>query len=794
MEENNKEIFIDNTENKNVVTLKETLVKFLAYWPLFVLSLAISIGAAFLYLRGATTKYKASALLLVRQDSKSANTATYSDDPINDVLTGKRRGNLDNELQMIRNIDLMKRVVIKNQFNISYYIVGRFKNTDMYTGVPFRLILQNITDSSTGLSIKLKNITNTGVTMEYGPKDKVKTINLSWNTPYLINGKQFVLAPRGKIVPGNGKYMATWSPIDQSAGEILSKFSAKVFDKGTTILRLEMVIENRKRGVDILNAICKEYDMLDLEEKNTASRNALRFIDDRIDIVGTELSGVETSLESYQGKNQIVNVESQSSQSFANSNEVSKDILDIDIQQGVVSQIQNYFNNPSNQGKLVPSSLGINDPTLGALVSKYNELELQKQREKPLLSNSSAVLKDLDNQINDVKGSVLENLQNITKNLSLQQKSLQQKNSQYKQFLVSLPRKERVMQEIKRKQSISEGLYLYLLQKREETSISAGSSTVSIYKQLGTASAGGQVEPNTRYIKIFALLFGLLIPVGLIKLGDQLNDKILTRHDVTSKVAIPVLGELTHIPKRKARGIMVMKRDLIGEQFRLIRTNLSLLEKPLEKQVILVTSSVTTEGKSFTSLNLAAVLAIPGKKVALLEFDMRKPGITKALGFADNTGLSDYLAGQVNDVSEIYKTSDAIPTLHIYPSGPIPNNPADLLVNDKMGPLFDLLKRQYDYVVIDTAPVGLVTDAFILNKYCTNSIYIIRQRFTLRKQLDFVNDIFLNDRLHNLKLILNDVKTGGKYGYGYGYTQNYNYNYDDNIKRTWWKKMIPFRA
>lgn len=794
MEDDYKEVFIDTAEAKNTVSMKELVIKYLSYWPLFILSLAVCLGGAFLYLRGATTKYAATAMLLVRPDSKNASMATYSSDPINDVLTGKRTGSLNNELQMIRSVDLLKRVVIKNEYNISYYIVGSFKNTDIYLNAPFRLILQNISDSSTGLSIVLKNITNTGVTMEYGPKDSLKTIKLSWNTPYLINGKQFVLAPRGKIVPGNGKFMAVWTPVEQTAGEILSKLTAKVFDPSTTILELDMIIENADRGKDILNSICKEYNMVDLEDKNTASRNALRFIEDRIDIVGTELSGVEQGLESYQGQNQLVNVETQSSQSFANTNQVSKELLDINIQQGVVKNLQNYFNNPSSLGKLVPTSLGINDLTLGNLISKYNELELEKQRQKPLLSNNSAVIKDLDNQINDVKGSVLENLQNITKNLSLQEKSLQQKNNQYKDFLTSLPRKERMMQEIKRKQSISEGLYLYLLQKREETSISAGSSNVSIYKQLGGAYAVGPVSPNKMNIALIALACGILLPLGLIKGGEQFNDKIMSRHDVTNRLHSPILGELTHIPKRRAKGILVMNRDLIGEQFRLIRTNLSLLEKNADKQVILITSSVTSEGKSFISLNLASVLAIPGKKVALLEFDMRKPGISKTLGFKDNTGLSDYLTGEANDLSEIYKVADNIPTLHIYPAGTIPINPADLLVNTKMNSLFQVLKTRYDYIIIDTAPVGLVTDAFILNKFCDTAIYILRQRHTLKRQLDFVNDILANNRFHNLKLILNDVKTGGKYGYGYGYTQNYNYNYGAEIKKAWWKKMIPFRA
>jgi len=779
------ELFGETTGKADGMSVKDILKKYIAYWPVFILSSGIFIGGAILYLRKATPKYIASALILVKGEKKSTST---QEDLISTALVATKSSNMENELQLMRSSGLMERIVLENQFNISYFILGRVKATDLYLDAPFRLIVQKITDSSKGFSVIIKSINNTGVKIEYGAKTNKKISNLNWNTPYTMDGFQFVLAPRGKAESGEGNYMAIWSPVKQTAREIASKVTIDWLDKKTSIIKVDILIENLERGKNILDALVKEYDRSDLEEKTIASRNTIRFIDDRLDIISNELSGVEGSLENYQGRNQIINVESQSGQAFSNSNDVSKDIMDLNIQKGVVQQIQSYFNNPDNPGKLVPSSLGINDPTLGSLISKYNELELKKQMEKPRLSNNSIVLKDLDNQINDVKGSVLENLQNINKNLNLQQGSLQQKNNQYKQFLSSLPRKERVMQEIKRKQSITEGLYLYLLQKREEASISAGSANVSVYKQIDRAGGYGPVEPNSRNIMMVAALLGLLMPVGLIVLLDQLNDKVNTRSDITNKLAIPILGELVNIPRRKTKGILVMNRDLYGEQFRLIRTNLALSEKTNQSQVILITSSNIGEGKSMVSLNLAAVLAVPGKKVALLEFDLRKPGIIKNLGITNIKGLSDYLSGQTIDLSEIYQVSDEIPTLHIYPAGPIPMNPADLLLNENMGPLFEVLRRRYDYVIVDTAPVGLVTDAFILNKYTDQSIYVIRQRKTLKKQLDFLNDIYVNGRLNEMGLIINDVKTGGKHGSGYGYGENYNYVYGQEAKKKWWKR------
>ncbi|MBC7888290.1 MAG: polysaccharide biosynthesis tyrosine autokinase [Ferruginibacter sp.] len=785
MEEMDNEMFGETIAKKAGPSIMDHVKKYLAYWPVFILSLGIFIGGAMLYLRKATPKYIATTMILVKGESKGST----QQDLISNALVAKRGSNLENELLLMRSSDLMERIVLENQFNISYYILGRVKTTDIYQDAPFRLIVQKVVDSSQGFSFVVKNLSNTGVTIEYGSKKNVRVIPLKWNAPYSIGGHQFVLAPRGKHITGDGEFMAVWSPVKQTAGEIMSKYTVDYLDRKTSIIKMSITIENLQRGKDILDALAKEYDRADLQEKSIASRNTMRFIDDRLSLISSELSGVEGSLETYQGRNQITNPEGQSAEAFGGSSATAQEIGEIDVQKEVIQQLQNYFNNPGSSGKLVPSSLGITDPTLGILIARYNELELIRQRQRPLLGSSSILLKDYDNQINDIKGSILESLQNLNKNLSLQQRNLQQKNSQYREFLSSLPRKERVIQEIKRKQSITEGLYLYLLQKREEASISAGSENLSIYKQIDKATGFGPVEPNSKNTMMMSVIMGLLMPVGLILLMDQLNDKITTRYEITNKLTIPVLGELVHIPHRKTKGILVMNRDLFGEQFRLIRTNLALADRGNNNQVILVTSSNISEGKSMVCLNLAAVLAAPGKKVALLEFDMRKPGISKNLGIVNNKGLSDYLSGQTIDLSEIYHISEDLPTLHIYPAGPIPPNPADLLMNENMAPLFEVLRRRYDYVIIDTAPSGLVTDAFILSTYTDTSIYIIRQRQTLKKQLDFINDIISNNRLKNLGLVINDVKTGGKYGSGYGYGENYNYVYGQESKKRWWQRI-----
>ncbi|MEO8112602.1 MAG: polysaccharide biosynthesis tyrosine autokinase, partial [Ginsengibacter sp.] len=453
----------------------------------------------------------------------------------------------------------------------------------------------------------------------------------------------------------------------------------------------------------------------------------------------------------------------------------------INVKQGVAQSIMGYFNNPSPQSQLVPSTLGIDDATLANLISSYNDLQLRKQKEAPSLAEGGIVLKDLNNQLSVVKGSILEALQNINKNLKQKENSLQQQNGQYRQFLSALPSNERAMQEIKRKQSITQGLYLYLLQKREEAAVSSTSSNVSNYKQIDPAASMGLVSPNGKNIKMYSFLIGLLLPFGIIYVRDLLNDKIMTRRDIVNRINLPIVGEVSHLPKKQAVGVAIMDRDLAGEEFRIIRTNLYFLLEKKDKQVILITSGVGGEGKSLVSVNLAAVLAIPGKKVALVEFDMRKPSITAKLNMESETGLNDYFKGSAKNLNEIYTEYKDIPSLHIYHSGAVPRYAGDLFLSEKIPLLFKELKAKYDYIIIDSAPVGMVSDGLILGEYADTVLFLVRQRYTLKKQLEFVNELSNSHKLNDVGIIFNDVKRGGKIGY-FGYANTYGKHYGYEVK------------
>lgn len=765
--------------------VKNAFSKYLAYYPIILVTLAVFLGVGYYYVRITPPKYVATTLLMIKTNE------TGEGDLVGNALNGKSLANINREIVQLQSGSIMQRVVTKYGFNTSYFLKGKIQTTELYTKSPFQLIIKEQKDSVLTVKMTLTELNEKGGAIVHGAEDNQQKFTFGWNVPFKFKSNTYILVPKQSLdFNPESSYIVQWRSAASEAGSILGKFSVKEDEEGSNILSLSIKTENLKRSEDILNAICAEYNLADIEERNKLSESTVRFIDERLGVISGELKDVEGNLESYQGSRNLVNIESQANMSFGNSNAISNTIQEINIKQGIAAMISSYFTSSNSSGKLVPSSMGLDDPTLAALIGQYNELQLKKDREAPLVGPNSLLIQDINNQLGNLKNSILESLSGITRTLKLQESRLHGQNSQHRQFLSSLPHNERVMQEIKRKQGITEGLYLYLLQKREEAAISSTTASVSHYKQVDPASGFGPVEPNKTNIYLTATLLGIFLPLGFVYVKELFNNKIENRDEIVKAIAVPVLGDITHTSKTKNRILTPKSRNLLSEQLRLIRTNLSFLFKA--KKVFLVTSSVGNEGKSTTSINLASVLAMAGKKVALLEFDIRKPSISQVLEFDNTRGLTNYLGGEISDINSIVHRIEQTPNLHVYSSGPVPLNPADVLLSEKVAELFESLRSKYDYIIVDTAPAGMVSDAYLLNQYCDATLFIIRQRFTEKKQLNFINDLYTSHKLRNMAVILNDVKTGGRYGYyGYGYDDKNGY-YENGRKKSIrlfnWKK------
>ena len=753
MPEKQNGFFVEETNSR---TIKEKLSLYINNWPIFLVSLLICVGLALFYVRYTVPKFMATTSFLVKEMEEGSSS---SKDIIELALNGKSEVNLNSEIMLVSSRNLMERTIAKNDFNISYYIKGRIHNIEIYKEVPFTLVLEKNDNCCFSYTVTIKDMDSSGGKFSFSNNKDEPFKSFQWGKPFMHNYQSFVLRLKRPIRPSDAIYIVRWEPVEKTAAHFLNNLAVRVFDSKTNAINISLRTENIELGKDVLDALFSEFNLMDIEERNRLSENTVQFIDERLLNISKELKGVEGTLESYQGSNRLVDIRGQSSISLESSDEVAKTIKDLSIQQGVASMILNYFSNPANNEKLVPSSLGLNDETLASLITKYNEVQLKREREAPVLAPNSTVMQDYNAQLENLKSSILESLNNLNKNLRLQENNFRAQNSQYQNFLSSIPHNERVLQEIKRKQSITEGLYLYLLQKREEAAISSTASSTPHYKQIDSAIGYGQVEPNSKNILIASTLLGIFIAAGFVFARSLFNDKINTRDDIFRFASLPLLGEISHLPKiRNQLVVRRIDRSLIGEQFRSIRTNLTFLLKDRNKKIILVTSSFSGEGKSFTSLNLAAVYALPGKKIALLEFDVRKPIIHTQLHLNNKMGLTNFLNGEVTDLMEIAQQSDSIPDLHIYPAGPLPQNPADILSSGKMSLLFETLRLQYDYVVVDSPPAFLVSDPFILAEYSDIIIYIVRSQKTSRRQLSYLDEFVRNKSLKNVKLILNDVR------------------------------------
>jgi len=778
---------IDQTKiqaNEKKFTLRELVFKYLSHLPLFLLSIAICVGAATIYIRYAIPVYKATANMLVKTgDDNTLLSNAASNDLINNTLFGGRRVNFDNEVERLRSTAYLSRVVAENNLNIKYYNEGNIKRSDIYNSSPFEMTPLFIPDSSIIYGTYVVITDAMGGELKNKKEAKSPGIPFRWGEPISFKGVKCILKPRKPYIQKDltNPYYVEWNPINKTTAEIRSNLLISSLNAKTTIIQMTITSPNAEEGKYILDAIIKVYQKVNIEDKNRVSQNTIDFINDRLNVVTGELNKVTNELQDFNNKNGILDIPKQFGFYLDNYYNDTKTDSAIIVTKQVLNLLEDYLIKAPTRNKTVPSTLGIIDPTLTQLVGQYNVMQLKRLKDSVQLNSNSPLLEDDIHEVENLRRSLIENLHVLRKDADLREAQLEKQLGTYKTNLYSLPQKAIEQNEIVRQQTIQQQLYLYLLQKREETAITA-SATTSDYQQLNAAEASATpIEPRETAIRLFSILLGLLIPVLVIYALDMLNDKLTTRDDIVRRTHLPIVGEISHVDKTLSNIIVGQSRNMIAEQFRILRSNLQFMIKNGNEssRVFLITSSISGEGKSFISLNLAAVISLSGKKVALMEFDLRKMRSHRYEGERQNSkGITNYLIGQTDNPAEVITSLDKFPQLHIFRSGPIPPNPGELVMGEKVKGLFDWLKANYDYIVIDSAPVGLVSDSFAFVQFSDAILYVLRQRYTFKKQIEFLDDITKQGKLQHVALIVNDVHMGGKYGYyGYGYGYGYGYIY-----------------
>lgn len=759
------------TEQGNL-SLKDLFYKYIRFLPLFLLSVALALLIAFTYLRYANQVYSAGGSMLIKSENNSNRP-----DKVEDILMGNNRSeNIQSEIEILKSRPLMVRVVNKLSLQFDYIAKGRIKDQNVYKQAPFTIQVLRMTDSARTFSTKIK--------FDNGNQFRINNETAKFEFDQVFENKNgvFRLSRNGILPIGGSEYNLTWHPVEVLAGRLARTVKVQPKAGGTGILVIDMEAANPQMAADIVNNLMIQYDSMTVEQNNFSTDQIIGFIDGRLEKLKKELDSIQANLLAYRQRNNLIDVTTQSEGYFEKISAADALLNEQQMRLAITGLLDEYLKDKKNQYNkaVVPSALGLEDITLNELVSGYNRAQLERQA--LLESNippSNPAVKVAEALIEKQRQSVLENLNNMRSSYQQAILNITSKTNKEQGELKEMPYKMKEVIELERQATTKLALYGLLEGKREEAAISRA-STISNSKIIDKATPSQvPVKPDRRMIQILAAFIGLGLPALIIFVAELLNDKVSTRFDIEKNTAAPIMGEIGHSHSDNVLIVNKTSRKMVAEQFRIIRTNLQYVVNKTEKPVILVTSSFSGEGKSFVSTNVGAVMALTGKKTVILEFDIRKPKILAGLSMGKRSGISNFLVGKA-ELKDLLVRVEQQENLYVLPCGPVPPNPAELLLDQRVTELFEWLHREFDVVIIDTAPVGMVSDALTLGKFANCTLYLVRHGYTYKKQIALIDDLYQSKKLPSVSIVINDVKlkTGygyygyGRYGYGYGYGHN----------------------
>ncbi|MBK8567484.1 MAG: polysaccharide biosynthesis tyrosine autokinase [Saprospiraceae bacterium] len=714
--DNQNSIFVIQTEK--FIDPKEFLFKYiLRYWYIYFLCIIIATVGSRLYLRYTIPLYQAKCTLLIKNDSQ--NSGLSEEKLLGSLGIINQDKNMENEIQILKSRTLMREVVDELRLNIRYFTHGRVQQNEIYGNCPIRLdsfITNNL--PANGYNIIAEKEPNFTFAM-----DSISEIH-QYGVPFsnqfgtfLINRDTTVfLAEKTEI---NVKV----ENVENTAHGLSSSLLVAQVGKYSNVLTMSLITPQKKKGEHILDKLIEVYNRAAINDKTRVSANTLQFIEDRLLFLTTELSEVELGLEKFKKTNDIpLNVTETAGLLSSELNIYDKELARLDIQLNILGSVKDYLESRAQNFDYVPANIGINNPAVTNLLEKFNDLLINRDRFLRSGTPDNPTVSSIEAQLRNLRENIIAAIRDEVNNLQLTRNQISQKNQLITNRTRTVPRIERQFLEIYRQQNIKQSLYLFLLQKREETALSMA-VTAANARVIDSAKAGGQVEPKPQMIYAVGLLLGLGIPILLIVLMDLLNDKIQSQQDIDKETKSPILGGISYNSSKKLIVVSKGSRSSIAEMFRLLRTNLQFMAAEKGNKVVMVTSSSSGEGKTFITVNLGLSLALSGKRTVLLGLDLRKPKLKKYLtDEPENTGITNYLIGDMS-IEEITNQSNLDPNLYYLPSGPVPPNPAELMMGSRMEKLIDHLKENFDTVLIDTPPVGLVADALLLDKF-VDSTYL----------------------------------------------------------------------
>jgi len=741
--------------------LAELGQRYLPYWPLFVIFTIISLTSAFFYLKYTTPIYESSAVILVKDDKKGVDASKVLD--ALDVFGEKKI--VENEVEILKSWPIMKSVVLKLGLYSHVFRKGNIRDVELY-GKNLPVFFKAVKPDSLVIQ---KGFKQQEFTIQKNGSIVINNKTYNNNDTVRIAGNDFIV----KVLLFNLKekenttYYFTFNNLLKTSKGLSGGLIVEASSKMSTIIDINIKDNIPERGEDILNTLINEYQSAALVDKNKVASNTLEFIDKRLKVVLTDLDNVESNIKNFRTKEGILNLSAQSEIFLKSVQDNDEKISVIDIQLSVLKEVENYIYKKGNNPGTVPSLIGVSDPILAQLLTKLYEAEITYNQQQKISGEKSNLVVNLKQEIAKIKTDLLENVSNIRTSLLTSKNDIKLNLAKANTILNGVPEKEKQLIEISRQQTIKNSIYTFLLQKREETAISYMSS-VSDSRVIESATTGGSVSPNVQLIYLITLAMGIGFSAIYVIILDQLNNKILFRRELEQKTGVPILGELMQgEPSLTNLAIKNGNRSMLAEQIRSVRTNMEFFGLKNDKKVVLINSTISGEGKTFVAINLAASFTLIGKKVAILELDLRKPKIAKDLLKTKNAvGITNYLSGNATLDDIIHRAND-LNGLFVIPAGIIPPNPSELINSEEFKQMIDQLKQKFDYLILDSPPISLVTDAQLLSKLSDMVVYVVRHNYTQKVYLNMIAELYRQNKHPNMSILFNGVKPRG-YGYGYG--------------------------
>ena len=746
---------------------RSTIYKYVSHWKLFLICIITGLLLAFLYLRYfAVNNYEIQGKILINNTNNGNGIRDV--DNFNNIGLIKTSQSIDDEIGILSSTGIMENVITNNSFNIEYYHEGTIRDIEIYgKNVPIKVIADETSDNliyNQPIYIKLLDSINYELRAVYNKEELVsehafgELIDLPYGT-FTITSKL--------DSTNNDNQLPLYFKIkdkDDTTSGYLRNFNVVPANKTGSLLNLTYISTHTDKGEDILTKLIETYIDKTIKYENELAENTIKMIDNRLNLLVGEIQDVEKSVVDFKTQNVVTDVSSNADEYIKQANDYKEKVANYQSQINILTQIEQTLLNTSIENS-IGGGFSINDPTLTNQISKYNEILLERQRLSQSAVTSNPMLISLDANLVNLRQSILQNVLSAKNGLSIAKGNLQANANRFDAQLARVPAMEKKLLDISRDKGTKEGLYLYLLQKREEEVLSLATPVSSTRIVSFPKASKFPISPNKKILYLTGLLFGFFVPVSIIFIKDSLNNKVSKPSDITDVVSAPYLGEISETDGKQDFSTYESSTSPAVELFRLLTFNLDYLKKKDKNQTILVTSTIKGEGKTFIASNLAVTMASNGHKVALLAFDLREPQLMNDFNLPNSPGLSDFIIKKGMDVSQIIQKHPTIDDLYLIGPGMSNTFVGRLLLNDRNDLLMEVLKKQFDKIIIDTPPIGLISDAFALNRYVDSTIYVVRKDVTKKEDLSKIESIYLNRKLNNTMVLLNHTPETESYGY-----------------------------